>query len=39
MTEREGESCTRPKNAVSRILGTLRRGRVVRRKTERQSGT
>ena len=35
MSEREGESCTRPKNAVSRILGTLRKGRVVKRRTDR----
>jgi len=30
---REENACPRPKNAVERILGTLRRGRVVKRRS------
>ncbi len=32
MSEQSGESCPRPRNAVQRVLGTLRRGRVVKKK-------
>jgi hypothetical protein len=32
LSEGSGESCPRPRNAVQRILGTLRKGRVVKKK-------